>query len=265
MADVFDKCAAYPVVQGMLSAGTYPYFRTVRERLGATGALLDGRRVLLAAGSDYLGLATDPRVVAAAVRATERFGVSCSGPRPLNGTLTPHEELEQRLVAFLDRPAVAVLTSGYHAQLAVAALLGRGDAVFADQRNHPALLAAARLAPAAHRLYPPGDLAALDRLLAAVDPDVGTLVVTDGVFPTGGNLCDLPGLVKLARRHRGRLLVNGAHDIGLLGPGGRGVGEHFGLDAEVDLVTGTLSTSFGALGGFVAGPAEVVAYVRHRA
>jgi 8-amino-7-oxononanoate synthase len=193
-----------------------------------------------------------------------RFGATCSGSRLLNGTLELHERLEQRLARFLRREAAVVVTTGFQANLALAALLGRGDTVFADRENHASLTDAVRLGQATHRRYPHGDLEHLDRMLAAARSG-GRMVVTDGVFSAGGDLCDLPGLVKLARAHGARLVVDGGHDVGVLGRQGRGTPEHFALEDDVDLVTVTLSKSFGSLGGVLAGPAEVIRYLRHHA
>jgi 8-amino-7-oxononanoate synthase len=262
--DVFDKCREYTAYQEAVSARIYPYYHAVSRWAGATEAEVDGRRVIMAGSNDYLGLARDPRVVAAAAEAAHRFGATCSGSRLLNGTLELHERLEERLARFLRREAAVVVTTGFQANLALAALLGRDDTAFADRENHASLTDAIRLSLATSRRYPHRDLDHLDRMLAAAGPG-GRMIVTDGVFSAGGDLCDLPGLVKLARAHEARLVLDGGHDIGVLGRHGRGTPEHFGLEEEVDLVTVTLSKSFGSLGGVLAGPADVIRYLRHHA
>jgi 8-amino-7-oxononanoate synthase len=264
VADVFDKCREYTAYQQAVSAGVYPYYHPLSGWPGPAEAQVRGRRVIMAGSNDYLGLARDPRVVSAAAEAVHRYGATCSGSRLLNGTLELHERLEQRLARFLRREDAVVVTTGFQANLALAALLGRGDTVFADRENHASLTDAVRLGQATHRRYPHRDLDHLARMLAAAGPG-GRMVVTDGVFSAGGDLCDLPGLVKLARAHQARLVLDGGHDVGLLGRHGRGTPEHFGLDDEVDLVTVTLSKSFGSLGGVLAGPAEVIRYLRHHA
>jgi 8-amino-7-oxononanoate synthase len=264
VADVFAKCREYSADRDATGAGIYPYYHPISGWLGPAEALVHGRRVIMAGSNDYLGLARDPRVVAAATEAVHRYGATCSGSRLLNGTLQVHERLEQRLARFLRREAAVVVTTGFQANLALAALLGRADTVFADRENHASLADAVRLGHATHRRYPHRDFDHLDRMLAAAGPG-GRMIVTDGVFSAGGDLCDLPGLVKLARAHQARLVLDGGHDIGLLGRHGRGTPEHFGLEDEVDLVTVTLSKSFGSLGGVLAGPAEVIRYLRHHA
>ncbi|MFI9580658.1 aminotransferase class I/II-fold pyridoxal phosphate-dependent enzyme [Streptomyces sp. NPDC052236] len=220
----------------------------------------------MAGCNDYLGLSTDPRVIEAAAQALRRFGASCSGARVLNGTLTLHEELESRLAAFMGGEAALVTTTGFQANLALAALLGRDTVVFADMSNHASLVDAVGLSAAAtHCRYRHSDLGHLERLLAASDPASARLIVTDGLFSMEGDLCRLPGIVDLARRHGARLVVDGAHDIGLLGAHGRGVAEHFGLLGDVDLFTGTLSKCFGSVGGMLVGPAAVIEHLRYSA
>ncbi|MCP2167503.1 aminotransferase class I/II-fold pyridoxal phosphate-dependent enzyme [Goodfellowiella coeruleoviolacea] len=264
MPDVFDKCRTWHAYETVVTAGVYPYYRTLTDRTDATTVQIEGRQVLMAGSNDYLGLSTDPRVIAAATTAAHRFGTSCSGSRLLNGTLTLHEELEARLAAFLHREAAIVATTGYQTNLAIAALLGRDDVVFADRRNHASLVDAIRLGHAKHRRYRHNDMAHLKELLSTADPAAGRLIVTDGVFSMDGDLCDLPGIVELAQQHHARVMVDSAHDIGLLGVRGSGAAEHFRLEEQVDLVMATLSKCFGSLGGVLAGPAEVINYVRHR-
>lgn len=264
MADVFDRCREYRAYEIAVGAGIYPYYHPIQEWLSPTEVRVGGRRVLMAGSNDYLALAREPRVVAAAARAVSRYGATNSGSRLLNGTLELHEQLERRLARFLRREAALVVTSGYQANLALAALLGRDTVVLADRENHASLTDAVTLGRAAHRRYRHNDLDHLDRLLAA-EPHAAKVIVTDGVFSAGGDLCDLPGIVALARSHRARVVVDGGHDVGLLGRRGRGVPEHFGVEDGVDLVTVTLSKCFGSLGGVLAGPAEVIRYLRHHA
>jgi 7-keto-8-aminopelargonate synthetase-like enzyme len=169
------------------------------------------------------------------------------------------------MAAFLGREAAIVTTTGFQANLALTPLFGRGDLVFSDAANHASLVDAIRLGAAAKRLYAHSDMADLERQLAAADPGTAKIIVTDGLFSMEGDLCRLPELTVLARRHGARLVVDGAHDIGLLGPGGRGVAEHFGLPDAVDLYTGTLSKCFGSVGGVLAGPASIINYLRYTA
>ncbi|MFC5724262.1 aminotransferase class I/II-fold pyridoxal phosphate-dependent enzyme [Streptomyces gamaensis] len=263
-ADVFDKrLDASAMLRAVAETGVSPFYRPMRA--GGGEARVDGRSVVMAGCNDYLGLAHDPRVIAAATGALERYGASCSGARTLNGTLPLHGELESRIAAFLGTEDAAVVTTGLQANLALAALFGPGELVFSDAANHASLIDAIRLGAARRTVYRHGDAAHLDGLLAAADPHAAAAVVTDGMFSMDGDLCPLPALTAVARRHGARLVVDGAHDIGLLGEGGRGVGEHFGLREEIGLYTGTFSKCFGSTGGFLAGPAEVIGYLRYSA
>lgn len=260
--DIFDKQLP-ALLLSLTQTEMPPYYHALET--GDGEALLEGRRVVMTASNDYLGLSGDPRVKAAAGRAVDRYGTSCSGSRLICGTLPLHKELEERLAAFLGCEAALVTTTGFQANLALTALFGAGDIVFSDGANHASLVDAIRLGAAAKRPYPHSDMADLERLLAAADPEAAKVIVTDGLFSMEGDLCRLPELAALARRHGARLVVDGAHDIGLLGARGRGVAEHFGMPDAIDLHTGTLSKCFGSIGGFVAGSADVIGYLRYSA
>lgn len=266
--DVFDKdLSSSTFVRAMETTGIRPFYRPMHASADGE-ALVEGRPVVMAGCNDYLGLSTDPRVTGAAAQALTRYGASCSGARTLNGTLPLHGELERRVADFLGTEAAAVVTTGFQANLAIAALFGKRDIVFSDMANHASLVDGIRLGAARRALYPHSDTGHLDTLLeqaASADPAAGKVIVTDGMFSMDGDLCRLPDLTALATRHRARLIVDGAHDIGLLGAGGRGVAEHFGLLDRVDLFTGTLSKCFGSTGGFLAGPARVIDYLRYTA
>jgi 8-amino-7-oxononanoate synthase len=263
MADIFAKHLP-PLARAMTEAGPRPFYRPMAAA-GDGEVLVDGVRVVMTACNDYLGLSGDPRVRAAAAGALDRYGTSCSGSRLVCGTLPLHEELEARLAAFLGREAAIVTTTGFQANLALTPLFGRGDLVFSDMANHASMVDAIRLGAAEKRLYRHSDMADLERQLTAADTGAAKVIVTDGLFSMEGDLCRLPELTALARRHGARLVVDGAHDIGLLGAHGRGVAEHFGLPDAVDLYTGTLSKCFGSVGGVLAGPADIIGYLRYSA
>jgi 8-amino-7-oxononanoate synthase len=262
VADIFDKRLS-SFARAMTDSGPRPFYRPMTTRGGE--AVVEGVRVVMTACNDYLGLSGDPRVTAGAARALAEYGASCSGSRLVCGTLPLHEELEARLAAFLGRPAAIVTTTGFQANLALTPLLGKGDLVFSDMANHASLVDAIRLGSADKRLYRHSDMADLEQQLASADPGAAKLIITDGLFSMEGDLCRLPELTALARIHDARLVVDGAHDIGLMGANGRGVAEHFGLPDSVDLYTGTLSKCFGSIGGVLAGPADVIGYLRYSA
>ncbi|NJP96755.1 pyridoxal phosphate-dependent aminotransferase family protein [Nonomuraea sp. FMUSA5-5] len=265
MLDVFDRCRLHDDVQPVTEMGAYPYYHPAEERL-ADGRVRVHGRVLVSVGSnDYLGLSADPRLKDAACRAVRSLGTGTSGSRMANGSLTLHETLEGRLATFLGQESAMVTPTGFLANLVLSALVGPRDTVLADQLIHASLIDAVRLARARLRRYRHNDLDRLEHLLRECDPAGGALILTEGMFSTTGTLCDLPGTAALARRHGVRLILDGAHDIGLIGPGGRGAAEHYGLGSAVDLHTLAFSKCFGTTGGAVAGPEQIILYLRHQA
>ena len=267
--DIFDKAyASITLARGeeARAAGIYPYFKPIAEQHGTT-VTVEGREMIIFGSNDYLGLTEDPRLKEAARAALTDFGTSCTGSRFLTGTLTLHEELEHRLARFLGAEAVLTFSTGLLGALSVlSALAGRQDTLYFDRENHASLYDGARLSFGTLRKYRHNDLEDLERLLSrdAGKPG-GRMIVTDGVFSMSGHVADLPGIVELARKYGARVAVDDAHATGVLGDGGRGTPEHFGLEGEIDLVIGTFSKSFASVGGFVSGPKEVISYVKHHA
>lgn len=268
--DVFEKCRRFTTADSARSTGAYPFFRPLDVDLGPE-AVIDGRRVVMLGSSNYLGLATHPRVRAAAKAAADRYGTSASGPRLSNGTLKLHTELEERLAAFYGKEAGLVFGACYQVNVAaVSALLAQKRSVAAiDTLAHASAYDGARLAQAAGARmvrYRHDDPAALDRALAALDPgdrEGGILVCTDGVFGDQGEIADLPGLVPVVEKHGARLLVGDTHGLGVIGPEGRGTGSHFGLGDRIDLVGGSFSGALASSGGFLVGDRRVLDYVQH--
>jgi 8-amino-7-oxononanoate synthase len=261
--DLFAKAGLHQAEAVLRAHGVDAFFRAAAERTGDSHVVIDGRKVLMAGSHDYLGLSTHPRVVEAAVQAVRRWGTTVSGSRPLSGSLVLHAELEERLAAFLGQEAATLTNSGFQANLALSALIGRDDLVFADARNHASLVDAARLGWGRVRRY--RDLGPLRAQLAAAPAGTGRLILTDGVFSMDGDAADLHGLRALADEHGGTLVVDAAHDLGVLGERGRGLVEHCGLDDRVDLISVTLSKSLASIGGALAGPAANVNYLRANA
>ena len=267
--DIFDKAfSSFTLARAdeARAAGIYPYFKPIAKQNGAT-VTVDGREMVIFGSNDYLGLTEDPRLKEVARAALKDFGTSCTGSRFLTGTLTLHEELEHRLSGFLGAEAVLTFSTGLLGALSVlAALAGRQDILYFDRENHASLYDGARLSFGSLRKYRHNDLEDLERLLErdAGKPG-GRMIVTDGVFSMSGHVANLPGIVELARRYGARVAVDDAHATGVLGEGGRGTPEHFGLEDEIDLVIGTFSKSFASVGGFVSGPKEVISYIKHHA
>jgi 8-amino-7-oxononanoate synthase len=264
--DLFAKAAKYTRPEEVRRSGLYPYFRAIEESHAGTRVRIGGRSLVMAGSNNYLGLTHDPRVMEAAQRAVARYGTGCTGSRFLNGTLSLHEELEERLARFLGKEACITSGTGFQTNIgAISSLMGREDVIFGDRDNHASIIDGCRLSFARLLKYKHNDVAELGRLLEETQVSEGgaRLVVTDGVFSMLGDLAPLREILPLAHRHEARVLVDDAHALGVLGPHGRGTGEHFGVHDQVDLIVGTFSKSLACLGGFLAGPRVVVELVKH--
>ena len=218
--------------------------------------------------NDYLGLAADPELIAAAREAASRWGVGAGSSHLVSGHMTPHEQLEQCLAAFVGSARALYFSTGYMANIGVVpALAGRGDAVFADRLNHASLIDAAQLSRAEHHRYPHNDMDALERMLTGSTAR-RKLILADAVFSMDGDLAPLPQMLELAERHDAWLVLDDAHGFGVLGTGGRGSLSHFGIrlmDHPRLLYIGTLGKAAGVSGAFVAGAASVIEWLMQRA
>jgi 8-amino-7-oxononanoate synthase len=257
------KCRAWETHKIFKSAGLYPFALPIGAVHSASEVEIDGRRLIMAGSNDYLGLSVDPRVKEAARKAIDSRGTSCSGSRLANGTHVIHLELEARLASFLQKEAAIALSTGFQTNLAMSAVPGAGDVVLADQENHASLRDAVRLSGAVERAFRHNDMDHLEWLLSDTDQRAGKLIVTEGVFSMAGDLCDLPRIVELAKSYGARVMLDCAHDLGVIGASGHGAAELFGLESDVDIVMATFSKSLAALGGALAGPADVIEYIRH--
>lgn len=225
--------------------------------------LLDGRPVLLLCSNNYLGLAAHPQVRQAAAEAALRLGVGSGASRLISGTMSVHRDLERRLAEFVGTQDCVLFGSGYLANMgAISALAGRGDIVFSDKLNHASIVDGCRLSRAQVVVYRHLDMEHLDAALREHGGSQGRrLIVTDSVFSMDGDLAPLAELVELAKRRRARLLVDEAHAIGAIGPGGRGAVAAAGLQDEVDAIVGTLGKALGSYGAYVCGSTELVRYL----
>ncbi|HQR04656.1 MAG: 8-amino-7-oxononanoate synthase [Proteobacteria bacterium] len=224
--------------------------------------MVGGRSLLSFCSNDYLGLAQHPEIVEALVAGARRWGAGSAASALAGGHLRPHEELEQALARFVGMPRALTFATGYLANLAVTpALVGRGDAVFADRLNHASLIDAAQASRAEHRRYPHNDMAALESLLAGSSAR-RKLILTDAVFSMDGDLAPLDVLFALAERYDAWLVVDDAHGFGVLGEDGRGSLSHFGLPASPRIVLmGTLGKAAGVAGAFVAGDGRMIEWM----
>lgn len=238
--------------------GTYRRMR-VLEGAQAPRMRVDGREVLLFAGSNYLGLAHHPEVVEASARAARDFGCAAGGSRLINGNTDLHEALEAELAAFLGTESALVFGTGYMANVGIVpALVGRGDAVVSDALSHASIIDGCRLSGAAVRVVPHGDVLAFEAALAAAAREHRrTLLAIDGVYSMDGDVAPLAALLAAARRHGAMALLDDAHGFGALGAGGRGSAELLGVEGEADVLLGTLGKALGSFGAFAAGSAAL--------
>jgi glycine C-acetyltransferase len=252
-------------IDGLKSQGLYNRIRTIGSPQGAW-LVVDGKKVLNFCSNNYLGLANHPRIVAAAKKAADEMGVGPAAVRTIAGTTSLHLELEKRLAAFKGVEAVITFQSGFTANLAtIPALVGKEDAIFSDRLNHASIIDGCRLSGAKIIPYEHCDVASLE---AVVKENLShyrrSIIITDGVFSMDGDVAPLDKIYEVARMYELLLMVDDAHGEGVLGNGGRGIVDHFGLHGKVDVEVGTLSKAFGVVGGVVAGNAVIVEWLRQR-
>ena len=262
--DIFQKCEGFTRARELQAAGVYPYFIPLHGSEG-TEVEIGGKRLIMIGSNNYLGLTHHPKVREAAIAAVRQYGTSCSGSRFLNGTLELHEELERRLAAFVGQEGALCFSTGFQTNLgAISAISGKDDLILSDRENHASIFDGCRLSFADVRKFRHNDLVDLEgHLQRGHAQKKGLLIVVDGLFSMMGDLAPLREIRALADHYGARLMVDEAHSMGVLGPKGRGAAEHCGI--QPDLVMGTFSKSFASLGGFIAGPANVIHYMRHHA
>ncbi len=264
--DLFTKAYEFTRADEVKAAGLYPYFRAIEENEGPV-VQIQGKKVIMAGSNNYLGLTADPRVKEAAIKAIEKYGTGCSGSRYLTGTIDLHNEFEAKLAKFLGKEAVLMFSTGYQAaQGIIPTIVQRGEYVVSDRDNHACIVAGNLMAKGATAevvRYKHNDMNDLERVIKKLPLEASKLIVSDGVFSTGGEIVDLPTLNKIAKEYNARILIDDAHSIGVIGKGGRGTASEFDLVDEIDMTMGTFSKTFASLGGFVAGEAKVINYLKH--
>lgn len=262
--DLFKKIKpTLEQIEAAKAQGIYPYFHAL-ETGQDTEVHMYNRRVIMIGSNNYLGLTSHPEVKEAAIAAIEKYGSGCSGSRFLNGTLDIHLALEEELADFLRKEAVMTFSTGFQSNLGIiSAIAGRNDYIVSDKENHASIYDACRLSYAKLLRFEHNDMEDLEKKLASIESDKGILIVTDGVFSMTGDICNLPEIVRLAKKYGARVMVDDAHGLGVLGAGGRGTAEYFDLEDEVDIYMGTFSKSLASLGGYMAASRDVVEYVKH--
>lgn len=260
--DLFDKCYN-ELVATSRAAGIYPYFHELESKQDVE-VIMEGKRRIMLGSNNYLGLTTNPRVIAAGVAALEKYGSGCSGSRFLNGTLELHVQLEEELADFIHKESVMTLSTGFQSNLGIiSAIVGRNDYMICDKENHASIYDGCKLSYGKMLRYRHSDMEDLEAQLQRVPETAGKLIITDGVFSMSGDIAKLPEIVDLAHKYNARVMVDDAHGLGVLGENGRGTADYFGLTDQVDLIMGTFSKSLASIGGFVAGDYKVIDWVRH--
>lgn len=271
--DLFDKCKNFTRADEAKATGNYPYFHAIEENEGPV-VTIEGHKVIMAGSNNYLGLTAHPKVKEAAIKAVQKYGTGCSGSRYLTGTLDLHVELEKRLAKFFGKEDCLLFSTGFQtAQGIIPTLVQRGEFVVSDKDNHACIVAGNLIAAGGASYigddkqgvvrYKHNDMNHLDSVLSNLPHDSPKLIVSDGVFSTSGEIVNLPAMVKAARKHNAKVMVDDAHAVGVIGKGGRGTASHFGLEKETDLTMGTFSKTFASLGGFVVGDRSVINYIKH--
>lgn len=262
---VFAKADTFTLPNELRAVDLYPYFQRIEESRD-TEVVIDGHRKVMIGSNNYMGLTHDPRIIEAAKAALDKFGSGNTGSRFLNGNLVLIDQLEEDLADWIGKPKGLVFSTGYQTNLGtISALVGRSDTVFLDKLDHACIQDGARLGWGEIKRFRHAELDHLEKLLAKTDEDRGKLIVVDGVYSMEGDIVDLPRIVALREKYGAAILVDDAHSLGILGATGAGTAEHFGLTEEVDLITGTFSKSLASIGGFVAGDADIIDYLRHTA
>jgi 8-amino-7-oxononanoate synthase len=264
--DLFKKCQEFTRADEVKALGVYPYFRAIEANEGPV-VQIEGKKKIMAGSNNYLGLTGHPRVIEAAIKAIEKYGTGCSGSRYLTGTLDLHIELEERLAKFFGTESVLLFSTGYQsAQGVIPTLVGRNEYVISDKDNHACIVAGTLMTKGAMgslARYKHNDMEDLQKVLSKIPKETPKLLVSDGVFSTGGEIVDLPSMANIAKENNAKIMIDDAHSVGVIGKGGRGTASEFGLEKEVDLTMGTFSKTFASLGGFVAGPERVINFIKH--
>lgn len=263
MGQLHERYKNYREPQKYMAAGVYPYFRAITSKQGPE-VEMDGHKVLMFGSNAYTGLTGDERVIEAAHKALDKYGSGCAGSRFLNGTLDIHVQLEKELAEFEHKDDALCFATGFSVNAGVIAMVvGRGDYIICDDRDHASIVDGRRLSFATQLHYKHNDMEDLERVLQKLPKEAIKLIVVDGVFSMEGDLAKLPEIVELKHKYNCSLMVDEAHGLGVFGKQGRGVCDHFGLTDEVDLIMGTFSKSLASIGGFIAGDADTINFLRH--
>ncbi len=263
---IFEKIRKFTIPDEIKAAGVYNYFRVLESGQDPV-VRIGGREMVMLGSNNYLGLTSHPKVKERAAAALAKYGSGCAGSRFLNGTLDIHVELEEKLAAFMRKPAGLLFSTGFLVNEGViSSVAAKGDTIYLDRQDHACIYDGARLAIGAEvKKFRHNDPVDLRRLLAMGQDRHGRILVVDGVFSMEGDIAPLPQYADVCDEWDMALMVDDAHGIGVLGAGGRGTAEHFEMEDRTDLIMGTFSKSLAAIGGFVVGEPDVIDFIKHRA
>lgn len=263
MGQLTERYKHYRVPQKYMEEGVYPYFREITSKQGPE-VIMGGRKILMFGSNAYTGLTGDQRIIDAGKAALDKYGSGCAGSRFLNGTLDIHVQLEKELAEYEHKDAALCFSTGFSVNSGVIpAIVGRGDYLICDDRDHASIVDGRRLSFATQLHYKHNDMADLERILEKLPHDAIKLIVVDGVFSMEGDLAKLPEIVELKHKYNCSIMVDEAHGLGVFGDAGRGVCHHFGLQDDIDLIMGTFSKSLASIGGFIASDWDTINYLRH--
>ena len=263
MGQLQEKYKSYRLPQKYMAEGVYPYFREITSKQG-TEVEMGGHKVLMFGSNAYTGLTGDQRIIDAGKAALDKYGSGCAGSRFLNGTLDIHVQLEKELSEYIGKDDALCFSTGFFVNSGVIpAVVGRGDYIICDDRDHASIVDGRRLSFATQLHYKHNDMEDLERVLKNLPEEAIKLIIVDGVFSMEGDLANLPAIVELKHKYNCSIMVDEAHGLGVFGKQGRGVCDHFGLTDEVDLIMGTFSKSMASIGGFIAGDKDTINWLRH--
>lgn len=263
MGQLTERYKHYRVPQKYMEEGVYPYFREITSKQGPE-VIMGGRKILMFGSNAYTGLTGDQRIIDAGKAALDKYGSGCAGSRFLNGTLDIHVQLEKELAEYEHKDAALCFSTGFSVNSGVIpSVVGRGDYLICDDRDHASIVDGRRLSFATQLHYKHNDMADLERILEKLPYDAIKLIVVDGVFSMEGDLAKLPEIVELKHKYNCSIMVDEAHGLGVFGDQGRGVCHHFGLQDDIDLIMGTFSKSLASIGGFIASDWDTINYLRH--
>jgi len=260
---IFQKCYAPSMVQEVRDQGIYPYHHELESRQDVE-VIMEGKRRIMLGSNNYLGLTVNDEVVKAGLDALKKYGSGCSGSRFLNGTLDLHIALERELADFIGYESAIIFSTGFQSNLGIlSSIIGRNDYAVCDRENHASIYDGCKLSFGHMVRYRHNDMDDLEATLKKLPQDAGKIIITDGVFSMSGDICKLPEIALLAEKYGAGIMVDDAHGLGVIGPGGRGTAAYFNMTDKVDITMGTFSKSLASLGGYCVANEKIVDYIRH--